>query len=133
MKARWERSDTRRHRQFDRFDIKTGESVTSCGGVQEGMNGLGSKPGKAGLTGLDLKIGGGLDAVKIRAEGTWRHREACVQTKRNCEGGVAVRGFYKNLVRFAPVWVCIVVNSVVVFSSFVGTLYCWAWLVGGCS
>jgi len=71
--------------------------------------------------------------VEVRAESTWRHREACVQTKRNCEGGVAVRGFYKNLVRFAPVWVGIVVNSVVVFSSFVGTLYCWAWLVGGCS
>ena len=28
-----ERSDTRRHRRFDRFGLKTGKSVTSCGGV----------------------------------------------------------------------------------------------------
>ena len=27
------RSDTRRHRRFDRFGLKTGKSVTSCGGV----------------------------------------------------------------------------------------------------
>ena len=27
------RSDTRRHWRFDRFGLKTGESVTSCGGV----------------------------------------------------------------------------------------------------
>jgi hypothetical protein len=27
------RLDTRQHQQFDRFDLKTGESVTSCGGV----------------------------------------------------------------------------------------------------
>ena len=36
------RSDTRRHR---RFDLKIGESVTSCGGVREGLIGLTSKPG----------------------------------------------------------------------------------------
>ena len=109
------RSDTRRHRRFDRFSLKTGESVTSCGGVQEGMNGLGSKPGKAGLTGLDLKTGGGLGTVKVRAEGTWRHREACVETKRNREGGVPVRCFYKNLDHLAPAWIVIVVNSLGTF------------------
>ena len=27
------RSDTRQHWRFDRFGLKTGESVTSCGGV----------------------------------------------------------------------------------------------------
>ena len=56
------RSDTRRHRRLDRFDLKTGESVTSCVGVREGLTGLATKPGE---TGLDLKIGDGLDAVKI--------------------------------------------------------------------
>ena len=75
------RSDTRRHRRFDRFGLKPGESVTSCGGVQEGLIGLTSKPGEIGLTGMDLKIGGGLGAVKVRAEGTWLHREACVEMK----------------------------------------------------
>ena len=29
------RSDTRQHQRFDQFDLKTGESVTSCGGVRE--------------------------------------------------------------------------------------------------
>ena len=69
-----ERSDTRRHRRFDRFGLKTGESVTSCGGVREGLTGLASKSGETGLTGLELKTGDGLGAVKVRAEGTWRHR-----------------------------------------------------------
>ena len=64
------RSDTRRHWRFDQFGLKTGGSVTSCGGVQEGLTGLTSKPEETGLTGLGLKIGGGLGAVKIRAEGT---------------------------------------------------------------
>ena len=40
------RSDTRRHRRFDQFGLKTGESVTSCGGVREGLIGLASKLGK---------------------------------------------------------------------------------------
>ena len=33
------RSDTRRHRQFDQFALKTGESVTSCSDVREGLTG----------------------------------------------------------------------------------------------
>jgi hypothetical protein len=41
------RSGTRRHRWFDRFDRKTGESVTSSGGVREGLTGLTSKSGEA--------------------------------------------------------------------------------------
>ena len=64
------RSDTRRHQRFDRFDRKTRESVTSCGGVREGLTGLASKSGETGLTGLGLKIGGALGAVKVWAEGT---------------------------------------------------------------
>ena len=97
------RSDTRRHRRFDRFGLKTGESVTSCGGVREG------------LTGLGLKTGDGLGAVKIRAEGTWRHREACVEAKRSREGDVSVRGSSKKMDEFAPAWAVIIINSVWVF------------------
>ena len=81
------RSDTRRHR---RFDLKIGELVTSCGGMQEGLTGLASKLGEIGLTGLGLKTRGGLGAVKVWTEGTWRHREACVEAKQNREGGVSV-------------------------------------------
>ena len=87
----------------------------SCGDVREGLTGLASKPGETDLIGLDLKTGGGLDAVKVRAEGTWRHREAYVEAKRSREGGVSVRGFYKDLDRFASAWMCIKVNSVGVF------------------
>ena len=84
------RSDTRRHRRFDRFGLKTGESVTSCGGVREGLTGLASKPGETGLTGLSLKTGGGLGTIKIWAEGMWRHREACIEAKRSREDDVSV-------------------------------------------
>ena len=87
----------------------------SCGGVQEGLTGLASKLWETGLTGLDLKTGGGLEAVKIRAEGTWRHREACVEAKRSREGGVSVRGLYKKMDEFAPAWVVIVMKNVGIF------------------
>ena len=89
------RSDTRRHRQFDRFGLKTGESVTSCR-VRKGLTGLASKPEETGLTGLGLKIGGGLGAVKIRAEGTWRLLRACFEVKRSQRGVVLVRCVYEN-------------------------------------
>jgi len=90
------RSDTRRHRRFDRFGLKTGESVSSCGGVRESWTGLTSKPGETGLTSLGLKTGDGLGAAKVRAEDTSRHREACVEVKRSREGGVPVRCSYKR-------------------------------------
>ena len=97
----------RRHaREFDRFGLKTGESVTSCGGMREGLTGLASKPGETGLTGLGLKTGGGLGAVKVRAEGMWHHREPCVEAKQSREGGVSVRGSYKKLDCFASAWAC---------------------------
>jgi hypothetical protein len=67
------------------------------------------------LTGLSFKTGGGLGAVKVRAEGTWRHHEACVKTKRSREGGVSVRGSYKKLNDFASAWAVIVINSAGVF------------------
>ena len=89
------RSDTCRHRRFDRFGLKTGESVSSCGGVREGWTDLTSKPRETDLTGLDLKTGGGLGAAKVRAEDTWRHREACVEAKQSRECGVSIRCFYK--------------------------------------
>jgi hypothetical protein len=104
------RPDTRRHWRFDRFGLKTGESVTSCGGVRESLTGLASTPGETGLTGLGLKTGGGFGAVKVRAEGTWCHSEACVETKRSHEGGVSVRGSYKKMDEIAPAWACIVIN-----------------------
>ena len=75
------RSDTRQHQRFDQFDLKTGESVTSCGGVREDLADLTLKPGATGLTGLGVKIGYGLGAVMVWTEDTWRHREACVETK----------------------------------------------------
>ena len=46
------RSNTRRHRRFDRFGLKTGVSVTSCGSVREDLTGLTSKPEETGLIGL---------------------------------------------------------------------------------
>ena len=105
----------RRYRRFDRFDLKPGDSVTSCDDMREGLTGLASKPGETGLTGLGLKTGDGLGAIKVRAEGTWRHHEACVESKRNHEGGVSVRGSSKRLDDFAPAWAVIVINSVGVF------------------
>ena len=104
-----------RHRRFDQFGLKIGESVTSCGGVREGLTGLASKPGETGLTGLGFKTGGGHGTIKVRAEGTWRRREACVEAKRSHEGGVSVRGSYKRMDDFAPVWVVIVIKNVGIF------------------
>jgi hypothetical protein len=48
---------------------------------ETGLIGLASKPEETGLTSLDLKTRGGLGAVKVRAEGNWRHREVCVEAK----------------------------------------------------
>ena len=62
----------------------------SCGGVREGLTGLTSKPGETILTGLGLKTGGGLGAVKVRAEGTWRYREAYIEAKQSREGARSV-------------------------------------------
>ena len=87
-----------------------------------GLTGLASKPGETCLTGLDLKTGGGLGAVKVRAEGTWRHRKACVEAKRSREGGVSVRGSSKRMDKFAPAWAVIVNNNVGVFLSSRGDL-----------
>jgi len=94
------RSDTRRHWRFDRFGLKTGESVTSCGGVQEDLTGLGSKPVETGLTGLGFKTGCKLGAFKARTEGMWCHHEACVEAKQSREGHMSVQ-----VDNFAPTWV----------------------------
>ena len=45
--------------------------------------------------------------VEVRAESTWRHREACVETKRSREDGMSVRGSYKMMDEFAPAWTVI--------------------------
>ena len=104
------RSDTRRHWRFDQFGLKTGGSVTSCGGVQEGLTGLTSKPGETDLTGLGLKTGCGLGAVKIRAESTRHHLRACFEAKRSRRGAVPVRCVYKNMDCIAPAWVVILAS-----------------------
>ena len=101
------RSDTRRHR---RFDLKIGESVTSCDGVREGLTGLASKLEETGLTGLGLKTRDGLSTVMVRAEGTWRHRETCVEAKRSREDGVSVRCLHKKFNEFATGWAIIVIT-----------------------
>jgi len=53
------------------------------------------------LTGLVLEIGGGLGAIMVWAEGMWSHREACIEAKRSCEGGVSVRYSYEKMDKFA--------------------------------
>ena len=87
----------RRARGFDRFSLKT-----------EGD----------GFDRFGLKNGVGLGAAKVRAEVTWRHREACVEVKRSREGDVSIQCSYKKLDDFAPAWAVIVVNSVWVFLVF---------------
>ena len=79
----------RRARGFDRFGLKTGEMS---------------------LTGLGLKTRGGLGSVKVRAEGTWHHHEACVEMKRSRKDGVSVSGSYKKMDEIVPAWACIVIN-----------------------
>ena len=59
---------------------------------------------------MGLKTGGGLDAVKLRVEGTWHHHEACVETKRSRKDGVSVSGSYKKMDEIVPAWACIVIN-----------------------
>jgi len=80
--------------------------------VREGLTGLASKPGETGLIGLGLKTGDGLGVVKVRAEGTWRHHEVCVEAKQSHEDGVSICFSYEKMEKFAPTWVCIVINSV---------------------
>ena len=50
-----------------------------------------------------------------KADGTWRHRETSIETKRTREGGVSIRCFYKNMDCFAFEWAVTVVISVGVF------------------
>ena len=90
--------------------------------MRESLTGLASKPGETGLTGLGLKTGGGLGAVKIWAEGMWRHRKACIEAKRSREDGVSVCGSYKKLDDFTPAWAVIVNNNIVIFLSSEGDL-----------
>lgn len=71
---------------------------------------MASKSGETGLTGLGLKTRGRLGAVKVRAQGIWRHREACVEPKQRREGGVSVRGSYKKIDDFAPARACTLID-----------------------
>jgi len=104
------RSDTHQHRLFDQFGLKTEESVTSYGGLQEGLTSLASKPELShamrrwvgGFLGLDLKTGRGESGAPggIGSEDVWHHCEVCVEAKRSREDGVSVRGSSKKMDNF---------------------------------
>ena len=55
----------RRHRRFDWFGLKTGESVTSCVRRARGFDQFDLKTGEIDLIGLGLKTGDGFGAVKV--------------------------------------------------------------------
>ena len=100
-------------------------SERSRGGQAEtdDFDGLGLKTISGGwFPGFGHKTGGGLGAAKVRADVTWRHREACIEAKRSREDGVSVRGSYKKLDEFTPAWAVIVNNNIVVFLSSEGDL-----------
>ena len=64
----------------------------------DGFDGLGLKAISGGwFPGFGRKTGGGLGAAKVRAEGMWRHREACIEAKRSREGRTSIRCLYKKL------------------------------------
>ena len=54
------------------------------------------------FAGLGLKTGGVRCGRMAVLEDTWRHREACVEAKRSCEGGMSVRWPDKMLDGFTP-------------------------------
>ena len=83
-----------RAREFDRFDLKTRGDMFDRFGPQNR---------------------GGLDAVKDRAEGMWRHHEACVETKRGREGGVSVCDSYKKIDEIVLALACTVIRSLGIF------------------
>jgi len=77
----------------------------------DGFDGLGLKTISGGwLPGFGRKIGGGLGAVKVRAEGTRHHLRACFEAKGSRRGAVSVRCVYQNMDCIAPVWVVTLVN-----------------------
>jgi len=88
-------------------------SARSRGGQAEmdGFDGLGLKT-ISGVWFPDFgrKTGGGLGAVKIRAEGTRHHLQACFEAKRSRRGAVPVRCVYKNMDCIAPAWVVILAS-----------------------
>ena len=80
-------------------------SERSLGGQAEmdGFDGLGLKTISGGwFPGFGRKTEGELDAVKVRAEGTWRHLRACFEAKGSRRGAVPFRCVYKKLDSFAP-------------------------------
>ena len=45
-------------------------------------------------------------------EGTWSHREACVEAKQCRDGGVSIRYSYKKMDHFTPEWAVTIAISV---------------------
>jgi len=56
-------------------------------------------------------------------EGSWRHREACVEVKQSREGGMLFRCFYKKLDLFALAWAGSVFISIGYFCLLPEILY----------
>ena len=68
-------------------------SARSRGGQAEtdGFDGLGLKTLSGGwLPGFGRKTGGGLGAVKVSAEVTWRYLRVCFEAKENRRGAASV-------------------------------------------
>ena len=88
-------------------------SERSCGGQAEtdGFDGLGLKTISGGwFPGFGRKTGGGLRAVKVRAEGTQRHLRACFEAKGSRRGAVPVEYVYQNMDCIGLVWVVTLIN-----------------------
>ena len=85
------RSDTHQHRQFDRFGLKTGESVTSCGNVREGLISLASKPGA--------------DMARSRSERRARDVIAKLASRRSkvFEGGMSINSWV--VLHMEAIWI----------------------------
>lgn len=79
----------------------------SRGGQAEAVSfdGLGLKINSSGwFLGFGRKTVDAFGAVKVRAEGTWRHLRACFEVKGSRRGAVSIRYIYENLDDFAPTW-----------------------------
>ena len=78
----------------------------------DGFDGLGLKTISGGwFPSFGRKIGGGLGAVKVRAEGTRHHLRASFEAKGSRREDVPVRCVYKNLDSSAPACALNMFNS----------------------
>lgn len=105
---RWVFHKTTTDGRFDRFGPQNRGFVTTCGVGQKGLGGLATKPPRRRVSRFGPQNRGRTWCGRASGmEGTWRHREACVEAKQSREGGVSVRCSDKNMDRFAPAWAVI--------------------------